>query len=200
MTSAHSRPPGRLVRAGGYQYDVAFSFAGENRPYVDDVAMALAKQGIAVYYDRFEKVTVWGENLYVYLDTVYRTKSRYCVLFVSKEYAEKLWTRHELASALDRAFRENEAYILPARFDDTEVPGLLGTIAYLDLRGMPPESFAARIIEKLGAGAPHPEPDLLWPENPLEMPADLPPTSSRPSPPEFRSTRLVAMPEWLAEE
>jgi len=44
-------------------------------------------------------------------------------MFISKEYAEKPWTKHERRSDLSRALEEDE-YVLPARFDDTELPGL----------------------------------------------------------------------------
>ena len=36
-----------------YQYDVALSFAGEDRIYVEQVAKILESKGINVHYDRF---------------------------------------------------------------------------------------------------------------------------------------------------
>src|SRR5262249_37009484 len=41
-------------------------------------------------------------------------------------------------------------YILPVPFDDTEVPGLLNTIGYFDLRHKKPEDLASLILRKLG--------------------------------------------------
>ena len=77
------------------RYDVALSFAGEERPYVEAVADALRNAGVKVFYDDYEKVTLWGKDLYSHLDYVYRKASRYCVLFVSESYARKVWTNHE---------------------------------------------------------------------------------------------------------
>jgi len=47
------------------------------------------------------------------------------VVFVSAEYAARDWTRLERRAALARAVRERREYVLPARFDDTPLPGLL---------------------------------------------------------------------------
>lgn len=74
---------------------------------------------------------------------------RYCVIFISKFYAKKLWTNHEKRSAQARAFNENKEYILPARMDGTKLPGVLDTTGYINLSKMSPSEFAEVIIEKL---------------------------------------------------
>lgn len=132
-----------------YEYDVVLSFAGEDRQYVDEVAKYLSGKGIKVFYDDYEKVDLWGKDLYEHLDDVYRNKGRFCVMFLSKHYAEKLWTDHERKSAQARAFQEQSEYILPARFDDTEVAGIRPTVGYIDLRVTSPEELGSRILEKL---------------------------------------------------
>ena len=37
-----------------YEYDVALSFAGENRDYVEEVAIFLKNFGVKVFYDDFK--------------------------------------------------------------------------------------------------------------------------------------------------
>ena len=105
-------------------YEVALSFAGEQRKYVEEVARALQSRGIAVFYDGFEKISLWGRHLPEELQTVYERKSGLVVIFVSKEWVDKAWPRHERRSALSRAIQEKGEYVLPVRFDDTPVPGL----------------------------------------------------------------------------
>lgn len=134
----------------GYEYDVCLSFAGEDRQYVYDVAEALKKRGIRVFYDKYEEVALWGKDLYQHLGEIYRRRARYCVLFISAAYAKKLWTKHELRSAQSRAFAEHAEYILPARFDDTELPGVRPTIGYVDLRQRHAVAFAEVIAQKIG--------------------------------------------------
>lgn len=90
-----------------------------------------------------------GKDLYEHLDYVYQRAARYCVLFASEHYARKVWTSHERKSAQARALHENEEYILPVRFDDTEIPGLRSTVAYVDARATTPDELIALILEKL---------------------------------------------------
>jgi hypothetical protein len=139
----------RLV-PGSKEYDVALSFAGENRQYVEDVAEGLRALSIKVFYDDFEKAELWGKNLYEHLVDVYRRRARFTVIFVSKHYAAKIWPNHERQAAQSRAIEENREYILPARFDDTELPGLLPTTHFIDLRKHPPQEVCSLICEKIG--------------------------------------------------
>ena len=132
------------------QYDVALSFAGEDRPYAEQLANRLQTEGYSVFYDDFERAQLWGKDLYVHLSSVYKDQARYCVIFLSEHYAQKLWTKHELQSAQARAFdEENREYILPVRLDDTEIPGLLLTAGYLDLRSMTIDGIYQALVEKL---------------------------------------------------
>ena len=133
-----------------FEYDVGLSFAGEQRDYVKQVARALTSRGIRTFYDDYEQGTLWGKDLYAHLSEIYQYKCRYCVIFVSKEYAAKVWPSRELQSAQARALEEKEEYILPARFDDTAVPGLLDTVRYIDLNEKTPDQLAILILEKLG--------------------------------------------------
>lgn len=132
------------------RYDVALSFASEDRSYVEEVAQLLQSSGVTVFYDGFEKAKLWGKNLIDHLAEIYQRRARYVVMFISKHYVGKPWPTLERAHAQARALLANEEYILPARFDDTEVPGLAATVGYIDLRQMTPATFAALICKKLG--------------------------------------------------
>jgi hypothetical protein len=131
-------------------YDVVFSFAGEDRRYVKQVAEYLRSKDVKVFYDGFEEANLWGKDLAEHLDSIYRHSGKYCVIFISEYYAEKMWTRHERRSALARALQEREEYMLPARFDATELPGILPTVGYISLSDKSPIDFGKLILEKLG--------------------------------------------------
>jgi len=130
-------------------YEVVLSFAGEDRSYVEEVAQYLKASEVSCFYDRYEDVTLWGKELTEHLDKVYRS-ARYCVMFISCYYAEKVWTNHERKSALARAVQEKGEYILPARFDETEVPGVRHTIGYVNLKEKTPRQLGEMILKKLG--------------------------------------------------
>ena len=134
-----------------FEYDVCLSFAGEQRAYVEAVNVELEASGVRVFYDEAERASLWGKDLYSHLAEIYQFKCRYCVMFISQEYASKRWPTHERKSAQARALADNQnGYILPARFDDTPIPGLLDTTSYIDLRQKTSPELAALIREKLG--------------------------------------------------
>lgn len=138
------------VDANDFDYDVCLSFAGEKRKYVEEVANELRSRGVRVFFDDYEKPDLWGKDLYSHLDDIYRHVCRYCILFASKEYADKVWPNHERRSAQARALKAKGEYILPARFDDTPIPGLPDTVHYIDLNGLPPADLAVLVVKKLG--------------------------------------------------
>lgn len=149
-------------------YDVALSFAGEQRDYVESVAFALRGAGIRLFYDKFETSRLWGRNLATELDRIYRKESRCVVLFVSVAYRDKKWCRHEFRSAITTAIDEREDYVLPIRFDKTDLDGLPPSIAYLDATKTPPEEVAGLLIEKL-ACAPRDQTPLNYGETELNV-------------------------------
>jgi hypothetical protein len=134
-----------------FEFDVALSFAGEQRSHVLAVAECLKSAGVSVFYDDDEKSKLWGKNLYDHLSDVYQNKARYCVIFASKEYAEKTWTNLERQSAQARALKDKGVeYILPVRFDSTEIPGLLPTVGYLDFKREGASGICSALLAKLG--------------------------------------------------
>ncbi len=134
-----------------FEYDVALSFAGEDRGYVDRVASRLKTSKVSVFYDAYEETRMWGKDLASYLDKIFREKARYCVMFLSKDYVRKMWPTWEGRAALARAVETHEEYILPVRLDGAKFPGLRPTIKYVDGRRLSPEALANRILRKLSA-------------------------------------------------
>ena len=135
-----------------YKYDVALSFAGEDRKYVEEVALFLKKKNIAVFYDYFEEEALWGKNLISYLEEIYTNKSKYCVVFISQYYVQKEWTCYESAAAMVRLLDSNmkqKEYLLPVKFDETKVSGVLSTIGFIDGKKKTPDELGNLIIKKL---------------------------------------------------
>ena len=126
----------------GWQWDVALSFASAQRDYVEQVASALKAREVRCFYDADEQIELWGKYLAEELPAIYGEQAAAVVVFVSAEYAARDWTRHERRAALNRAVRERREYVLPARFDDTPLPGLLADMVTVDLRARTPQQFA----------------------------------------------------------
>ncbi len=140
----------RLVQDVDKQYDIVLSYAGEDREYVEQVAKYLEKNSVDYFYDRNEEASLWGKNLTEHFDKVFTKLGRYCVMFISSHYAEKVWPTHERRLALSRQLQERKEYILPARFDETDIDGLHRDLGYVDLRKLSPEKLGGLILRKLG--------------------------------------------------
>lgn len=132
-----------------FKYDVALSFAGEQREYVSEVNSLLQSDGVRVFFDENEAVSLWGRDLTEVFDEAFRRDSRCVVMFISKQYLEKSWTTHERRMALARGLEERHEYVLPARFDNTEIPGLSPTIGFIDLTTIDPIKLAGMIERKI---------------------------------------------------
>ncbi|GAB3535887.1 hypothetical protein GCM10027403_14770 [Arthrobacter tecti] len=132
-----------------YDYDVAVTFAGEDRNFVEAVVRDVVSAGYKVFYDQDEQVALWGEELTEYFPKIYEERSRYAVMFVSRHYAAKPWTRLERRSVLVRALNQPTPYLLPVRLDSTRLDGVRETISYLDGVGMGAAGVAMAIRQKL---------------------------------------------------
>ncbi|GLY37280.1 hypothetical protein Amsp01_033040 [Amycolatopsis sp. NBRC 101858] len=137
-----------------YDYDIAVSFAGEDRELVRDVVTELKEHDVSVFFDEDSTAEMWGENLVDFLQAIYSRRARYAVIFISRHYVTKKWTTYERKAAQDRAFQQSAPYILPVRIDDSELPGLLSTIGYVDagFAGVP--GIVDAVLRKLGNHAP----------------------------------------------
>lgn len=136
----------RLAR----QYDVCLSFAGEDRAPVKRLAKYLTDRGVRVFYDEYVKAELWGKDLYSHLDEIYQNAARYCLIFISKNYAKKLWTNHERQSAQARAIKGHSEYVLPVRIDQTKIPGIRDTTGYVDLKNTSIPMLGELVLKKIG--------------------------------------------------
>jgi TIR domain len=132
-------------------YDVAISFAGEDRKFARTLADEMKKFGIRVFLDEDEQEKLWGIDNAEFFSELFLKRTEFCLMLVSKHYAKKPWTTLERRAALARAMTERGAYVLPVRLDDTELPGLLPTIGYLDSRKKSAEVIVGLLLKVLRA-------------------------------------------------
>jgi hypothetical protein len=158
----NERPPApqpavRAVPAvpGSFEFDVALSFAGEQRHLAHELAGLLKQHDVRVFYDLDHEASLWGKDLGAELTKTYNKGARHVVMFVSHEYARKEWPNHEREAAVARTIKEiGGDYILPVRVDAAEIPGLSATRGYVDAgKGM--AHVASLLLVKLGR-APSP--------------------------------------------
>lgn len=150
-------------------FPVGLSFAGEQRDYVEEVALSLKARGIAVFYDAFHEVDLWGCNLVDTLDDLYSERMSAVVMFISKDYVEKAFTDVERQAAFAKAIKSRQKYIYPVRFDDAKLPGMPSTISYLEAARNTPEQLAAKICQVIGASVALKDNAVACPSNPSSV-------------------------------
>ena len=143
-----------------FEYDVALSFAAEDKAIADQIAELLAARDIQVLMDEYQENNPWEKDFVGHLAELYRTKTRYCVMLISKNYPLRRWTDEERMSAQEHALRDANEYFIPLRLDDMEVQGMEETKGYRDLRQDSMESIVSFLEEKLSEtrGQPGPPP------------------------------------------
>jgi hypothetical protein len=134
------------------RFDVAITVARPDRKHANQLAEHLRRAGVEVFYDELYPEHLWGRNLIDTFDEIFRLRSTFCVMFISKEYALREWTNYERKSALARALKEKgSSYILPIRIDDTDLAGLPPTVSYMSLDEYTIDQIGDFLIKKLRA-------------------------------------------------
>ncbi|MYF27310.1 MAG: TIR domain-containing protein [Gammaproteobacteria bacterium] len=147
--------PRRSVDIERHTFDVALSFPGEHRSYVDRVAEELdyVLGAEACFYDRFYEAQLARPNLDVLLQEIYGERSGLVVVFVCGEYDAKLWCGIEWRKIRERGAAGIDREIMYVRLGEGEVAGLTRVDGYLDARERSPEEVARMIVERVRLGS-----------------------------------------------
>lgn len=139
------------IRQNKFTWDVAVSFAGEDRAVAKEFRDVCKEKGIEVFYDFDQQAILWGKDLSKVLTDVYRNGALFMVIIISKDYPEKDWTNFEFVNGKDAEKERSLEYLLPIRIDDTHVLGLKETIGIIDLRKQNMASIVDVLSEKIEA-------------------------------------------------
>jgi hypothetical protein len=137
------------LRRTGYPWDVAVSFAGEDRKVVEEFKDILNEAGYTVFYDFDLQYQLWGTDLRVKLADVYANDAQYMVIFLSKHYPEKDWTNFEFEIGKEAKKKRTDTYLLPVILDEVAIVGLSANVSYIDLRRCTVSDLANTLIEKI---------------------------------------------------
>jgi beta propeller repeat protein len=132
-----------------FEYDIAISFAGENREIAKKLAEKLRAKAVKVFYDEFYKSELWGKELTAYFQDIYGPKTRFVVVLMSEYYPVKDWTGFEFSIMRREAERRKTEFILPVRLDDTKMEGIKDDVAYLDYQVEGIDSIVECLLEKI---------------------------------------------------
>lgn len=145
-----------LVKATGrkglhpFDFDVALSFASEQREYVRAVYKALSDIGIQTFFDEAQTAEMWGRDGVEMLTSIYGQRALFTVMFISDDYVRKAWPTVERRAALSTVLADpTQVRVLPVRFDHVDVPGMPASTFYVPAENHDPSSLADLIAEKL---------------------------------------------------
>ncbi len=122
------------IRNDEYPWDVAVSFAGEDRPVVLEFVKKLEEKGIFPFYDFNHQAQLWGVDLQKKLADIYANDALYMVIFISSKYPEKDWTRFEFEIGKVAGQKRPDTYILPIIIEDVPMVGLANTLGKVFLK------------------------------------------------------------------
>jgi hypothetical protein len=114
-----------------FSYDIAISYAGQQRAIASELADSLRREKLKVFYDRHQLPDIIGRNLLDELLVIYRDKAKLCVVLASEEYNISPYAQHERQSAQERALND-PGYIVLVNLDGCKIKGFHSTVAYLD--------------------------------------------------------------------
>ncbi len=137
------------------RFAVAFSFPGEHRAYVEQVAAALAPafgggdQGKArIFYDSWHEGAIIGYASNRKLQKIYADDSDLIVPFYCQDYLNKKWCGVELRAIEALLYNQDFERILPFRFDMVDIPSSFKTDVFPVVTNRPPEEIARLILER----------------------------------------------------
>ncbi len=144
-----------------HDYDLAFSFAGEHRQYVEQTKLACERLGLTIFYDKDLNNEWWGKNFIREQRKVYGQRALYFVPFISDEYFRKPIPADEFETAIWTYVQRQGEYVLPVIIGKPQIPEdrLPPYIHYLKADQYTPEALAREMYAKVrGAQASNQRP------------------------------------------
>ncbi|MSP39140.1 MAG: hypothetical protein EXR70_11670 [Deltaproteobacteria bacterium] len=136
------------------RFDIALSFPGEHRDFVEQVAghltNAFGKERLL--YDKYHDEEFARLDLNTYLPALYRKDSELIVLFLCPEYAAKLWCRLEWRHISQLIATVDAKRIMLLSFGnpgDLSDLGILSGDGYIDIILLTAQTVAEKIAKRL---------------------------------------------------
>lgn len=132
-------------------FDVALSFPGEVRPYIETIVEELEKNvgPNSYFYDNNYVSQLARPSLDLLLQDIYRKRSKLVVVFLSGDYQSKEWCGIEFRAIKEIIMERDNRKIMFVKMDDGIVDGIFKTDGYIDGRKYQPKDIARFIQERI---------------------------------------------------
>jgi hypothetical protein len=142
---------GKQQTGDASRFKVAFSFPGEARRRVEQIARLVA-QSIGqdhVFYDEWYKAELAIADLDLHLQDIYRNQSKLLVVFLSANYEKKEWCGLEWRAIREFIKSKERLRLMFLRLDDAHVSGIYSHDGYVDIRDIPDSQIAELILARI---------------------------------------------------
>ncbi len=139
------------VNLADHHFDVALSFPGEARKYVEEVAKNLERLlgSDRYFYDKNYTAQLARPSLDTFLQAIYRDRSRLVVVFASGDYQRKDWCGIEFRAVKEIINGRDDDRVMFVRIDDGKVEGIFEHDGYIDAQNYKPSDVAGFIEERI---------------------------------------------------
>lgn len=133
------------------RFRIAFSFAGEKRDFVRQVADLLAVRfgREKILYDKYHEAEFAVFDLGIKLPKLYGEQSDLIVPVICPDYDAKRWTGWEWVHIYGLLTKADGHRVMPSRFDYANADGLSPAAGFIELDDRTPEEFVSLILERL---------------------------------------------------
>lgn len=140
----------KAVNIDTHQFDIALSFPGEIRSFVESIVHELEHQipREALFYDNNFIPHLARPSLDVLLQDIYRRRAKLVVVFLCGDYQKKEWCGVEFRAIREIMLQREHSRIMFVRVDDASVDGVFKTDGFIDARKFSPSEIAQFICER----------------------------------------------------
>jgi hypothetical protein len=128
------------------QYQVFLSYVSADKEVAHRIVEELRKQGIRVWFDTYE---LQPRDSIVKAIEYAISASDYLVVLLSPSSVNSVWVQRELGAALSGELTSRDITLLPVVIADCEIPPLLASYQFLDLR-TDFDQGVTRLVEQIG--------------------------------------------------
>jgi hypothetical protein len=134
-----------------HKFEVAMSFSGKYRNFVNEVANELERilGKDKYFYDQNYKQQLAMPSMDLILQNLYKNNSKLVVVFFGSSYQEKEWCGIEFRAIRDILYKKENKRIMYIKMEDGDVDGILHIDGYIDARESDPLIISSYIRDRL---------------------------------------------------
>lgn len=181
------------------RFRVAFSFAGEKRDFVKQMAELLATifGEDAILYDHYHEAEFANPELGFELPDLYHDQSDLIVVIICPHYDAKEWPGLEWRAIFDLVKRRQYKGVMLCNFGRATARGLYSTSGYVGLDDKTPHQAACLIAQRLALNEGLDKEHYVKELKPVKPAATLPDPAKADRPPSPAPPAFHAVPEYL---